>query len=143
MSTIWPPVSLQSRLRRQLADRRERLERTISAVGRAGDLVRLLDQVDTALSQLETGHFGHCAVCHEDVDESDLLSYPMAEYCLCKLTPERQRALQEDLDLAWRVQAALLPAPDLAVAGWRDFQGEPLASSAAGTPAPARGSAAR
>jgi sigma-B regulation protein RsbU (phosphoserine phosphatase) len=43
----------------------------------------------------------------------------MSTYCLCELSPERQRALEHDLDLAWRVQAALLPVPDLSFAGWR------------------------
>jgi sigma-B regulation protein RsbU (phosphoserine phosphatase) len=58
-------------------------------------------------------------VCDEDIDEQDLLDVPLAAYCLCKLNPERQRALEHDLNLAWRVQAALLPAPNLSAAGWR------------------------
>lgn len=43
----------------------------------------------------------------------------MASYCLCKLSAERQRALERDLDLAWHVQAALLPKANLAVSGWQ------------------------
>ena len=119
MSTTSPSVSLQSPLRSELADLRSRLERTIAAVGQAEDLIGLLQQVDEVLSQVESGDFGRCHVCQEQVDDSDLLANPMAAYCLCKLTPERQRALQDDLDLAWRVQAALLPVPGLSAAGWR------------------------
>jgi sigma-B regulation protein RsbU (phosphoserine phosphatase) len=119
MSAAAPLGTLQSRLRSQLADRRLRLERSISAVGRPDDLVRLLHLVDTALSRVEAGHFGRCEVCEEDIDEPDLLAHPMAAYCLCQLTADRQRALENDLGLAWRVQAALLPFPNLAAAGWR------------------------
>lgn len=121
MSTPAPslPTSLHFRLRSQLSDRRVRLERTITDVGRTDDLVRLLNLVDSALSRIESGHFGRCGVCEEDIDEQDLLDVPLAAYCLCELNPERQRALEHDLNLAWRVQAALLPTPNLSAAGWR------------------------
>jgi RNA polymerase-binding transcription factor DksA len=92
MSTALNPPELQSRLRSQLADRRARLY---------------------------AGNCGLCAVCDLSVDEEDLLANPMASYCLCKLSAERQRALERDLDLAWHVQAALLPKPNLAVSGWQ------------------------
>ena len=119
MSATSPSISLQSRLRSQLVDRRSRLEQTISRVDRADDLIRLLNRVDAALSQVETGDFGRCDVCEEQIEDKVLLAHPMSTYCLCELSPERQRALEHDLDLAWRVQAALLPIPDLSFAGWR------------------------
>src|SRR5262249_9944874 len=59
------------------------------------------------------------SVCLEEIEELDLLAHPMAAYFLCQLSPERQRALEHDLDLAWRVQAALLPIHDLSAAGRR------------------------
>jgi sigma-B regulation protein RsbU (phosphoserine phosphatase) len=118
-SSASPSASLQFKLRSQLSDRRLRLQRTISDVGQADDLVRLLNLVDSALSRIDAGHFGGCDVCHEEIEEQDLLDNPLAAYCLCKLDPERQRALEHDLSLAWRVQAALLPAPNLSAAGWR------------------------
>jgi sigma-B regulation protein RsbU (phosphoserine phosphatase) len=83
------------------------------------DLVRLLTEVDAALSRLDAGNLGLCDFCHEAVDEPDLLANPMATYCLCRMSPEQQTALERDLDLAWRVQAALLPPEDLAVSGWQ------------------------
>jgi sigma-B regulation protein RsbU (phosphoserine phosphatase) len=105
-------------LRQQLADRHRRLSDAIRDSGPAEDLVDLLKLVDSALSRLGDEHFGRCAVCREDIDESDLTRNPLLQYCLCALSPEQQNALQHDLDLAWRIQSALLPDPDLRSGGW-------------------------
>ena len=109
----------QEKLRSQLADRRSRLQSTISELNQPVDLLRLLAEVDTALSRLDAGHYGACAVCGGEVEESDLAANPMAAYCGCPLTPERQRALERDLEMAWQVQAALLPPLGLSAAGWQ------------------------
>jgi len=119
MSTASTSPVIQSDLRVRLADRRARLESTIAMVDQPDDLVRLLDEVDHALSRLDTGTYGICAVCETEVETSDLLANPMARYCLCEMSPERQRALERDLTLAWQVQAALLPPMGLEAAGWR------------------------
>jgi sigma-B regulation protein RsbU (phosphoserine phosphatase) len=100
-------------------NRRERLERTIADLDRPADLLLLLNEVDAALSRLDGGSYGECAACHLPIAADDLLANPTASYCLCELSPERQRALERDLGLAWHVQAALLPAPGLAVPGWQ------------------------
>lgn len=119
MNSASPAAALQTKLRSQLADRRTRLESTIAVLNRPPDLLRLLTEVDAALSRLDGPAFGTCAVCNESVEESDLAANPMATYCLCALTPERQRALERDLELAWHVQAALLPPLGLIAAGWQ------------------------
>src|SRR5262245_12652544 len=108
----------QAQIHDQLVDRRRRLRDTIGDVGEAGDLVRLLGEVDAALERMEGGVYGRCEVCHENVEEKDLLANPLLTYCLCTLTPQQQRELQTDLDLAGRIQWALLPKQDLAHAGW-------------------------
>ena len=105
-------------LRHQLEDRRARLSATLEAEGPDADLVRLLRQVDSALGRLETDDYARCLVCQGHVAEQDLRLNPLIEYCLCGLTPRQQRALETDLELARRIQAALLPDPDLAAAGW-------------------------
>jgi sigma-B regulation protein RsbU (phosphoserine phosphatase) len=105
-------------LRHQLEHRRGRLQHAIADAGSTDDLVRLLGQVDSALDKLGGDEFGRCLVCHESVDEPDLLRNPLAQYCLCQLTPQQQDALQHDLELAWRIQSALLPDPDLRSDGW-------------------------
>jgi sigma-B regulation protein RsbU (phosphoserine phosphatase) len=112
-------TTLERSLGDQLRDRRDRLARTIAQVGDAPDLLRLLAQVDSVLERLGTDGFGVCEVCGEPCDDDELLAHPMTPYCLCRLDPERLEALQRDLDLAWRVQAALLPAQDRCIAGWQ------------------------
>ncbi|MDE3161463.1 MAG: SpoIIE family protein phosphatase [Acidobacteriota bacterium] len=119
MDSAPDAVALQAKLRSQLSDRRSRLESTIASLDQPADLVRLLAEVDSALSRLDAGNYGACLVCQESVEVSDLRANPMATYCLCPLTPERQRALERDLDLAWHVQAALLPPLGLVAAGWQ------------------------
>jgi sigma-B regulation protein RsbU (phosphoserine phosphatase) len=44
---------------------------------------------------------------------------PLAPVCLDCLKPFEQRALEQDLALAARIQAGLLPRPDLQTAAWR------------------------
>lgn len=113
-------------LRNQLLDRRERLHNVITEVGTAEDLVRLLQEVDSALNRMDQQVFGKCKVCQEDVDEDLLEIHPMIQYCLCDLTPERQAALERDLDLAARIQWALLPKQNLRYKSWEThFRYEP------------------
>lgn len=119
MSSGLQTSALGSKLRSQLVDRRSRLESAIGEADQPADLLRLLTEVDAALSRLDGNGYGVCLACQGTVEESDLQANPMASYCLCELTPERQRALERDLDLAWHVQAALLPALGLTAAGWQ------------------------
>jgi sigma-B regulation protein RsbU (phosphoserine phosphatase) len=104
--------------REALVDRQRKLRDAIARVEPADDLSRLLAEVDAALGRMENGTYGNCAMCGEPFAESDLLENPLAAYCLCKLTPAQQSELEADLDLAWRIQAALLPRPDIATGGW-------------------------
>lgn len=104
--------------RRQLTDRRERLARAINRVPESPDMMRLLQDVDSALERLSEGVFGICELCGEWVGDSLLHDHPLARYCLCDLSPEQQTALEEDLGLAGRIQSGLLPPQDLAYAGW-------------------------
>lgn len=105
-------------LRHQLEDRKDRLEQAVTRAGPEEDLVRLLQQVDTALSRLGTDDYGLCLVCRGHVEEQELLANPLLPYCLCDLTPDQQKALEHDLGMAWKIQSALLPDPDLLSDGW-------------------------
>jgi len=105
-------------LRHQLEDRRDRLHGAIATTGAESDLVNLLKQVDSALSRLGTDDYGLCLICRGHVDEIDLIENPMMRYCLCDLSPAQQKALEHDLELATRIQSALLPDPDLVADRW-------------------------
>ena len=111
-------ASLVRDLRGQLEQRRDALTTTISEVGEAVDLVRLLQEVDGALERLGTDDFGLCRMCGGRFDDDELLAQPMKQYCLCTLTEQQQEALQRDLDLAWRVQVSLLPDRILSYGDW-------------------------
>lgn len=110
--------STEVSLRTQLLDRRHRIQDVLSQVAQAADMVRLLQEVDSALKRIDTHTFGGCQVCKETVDDDFLLANPMIQYCLCTLGPAQQEALQKDLELASRIQWALLPKQNLRFAGF-------------------------
>jgi sigma-B regulation protein RsbU (phosphoserine phosphatase) len=117
---------LKAPLMEQLVDRRRRVTEAIRETAEADDLVRLLGEIDAALTRLDGGMFGRCEVCHQEVDDDFLLANPLIEYCLCNFTPDQLGHLQEDIGLAGRIQWALLPKQDLRHAGYEThFRYEP------------------
>jgi len=105
-------------LRDQLMTRREKLQNAI-ARSQTANMVQLLEQVDKALERVDNGKFGVCEACDGTVETPRLLADPLARLCLDCLKPSEQRALEQDLELAARIQAGLLPQRDLQAAGWR------------------------
>lgn len=111
---------MNSILVRQLNDRRQRLTSVIPDSGDAGEhLSSLLQEVDSALERLRDGSYGLCESCNQPIEADRLLSDPLLRFCLDHLNPVQQRSLQQDLDLAARIQTGLLPKQDLMVHGWR------------------------
>jgi sigma-B regulation protein RsbU (phosphoserine phosphatase) len=106
-------------LRDQLASRRQKLEAAISASPDTSYLSELLKEVDAALSRMNAGTFGLCEFCHESIESDRLATDPLVRFCLDHLTPPQQRALEEDLQLAARIQAGLLPPRNLVHGGWQ------------------------
>jgi phosphoserine phosphatase RsbU/P len=107
-----------SLLRDQLLIRRQKLE-AAAVKSQTANLVQLLEEVDKALERVEAGSYGVCADCHGQVEPERLLADPLARFCLECLKPAEQRALEQDLQLAARIQAGLLPQQDLFAAGWK------------------------
>jgi len=108
----------QAALQAQLEDRRKRLETAVTQIGGTGRLAGLLREVDDALERIDNGTYGLCDVCHDTIEADRLLSDPLVRLCLDHLTEEQKRALELDLELAARIQGALLPSRDVAVDGW-------------------------
>lgn len=112
MSTVWDGV-----LRTQILERRQRLQSAIAASQDTAHLVNLLQEVDSALERIDGGSYGLCEGCHTPVEESRLIADPLVRVCLDCLNAEQQRWLEQDLDLAARIQNGLLPKPQQ-FGGW-------------------------
>jgi phosphoserine phosphatase RsbU/P len=111
----------------QLTKRRERLEAVTSRNGETAEIHRLVAQVDAALARLENGTFGVCEACGGSVEPQRLIADPLVRVCLDELPPEERRRLEADLEMAGRIQRALLPPQDLAVHGWEvHYRYEPV-----------------
>jgi sigma-B regulation protein RsbU (phosphoserine phosphatase) len=113
-------VSAPSVFLNQLLDRRQKLEAAaVSTLPAAAEVQRLIGEVDEALKRIELGTFGLCETCHDPIETDRLIADPLTRFCLDHLTPREQRALQQDLDLATRIQRELLPKADSVVDGWQ------------------------
>src|SRR5271168_3639668 len=111
----------------QLTTRRERLEADTSRNGDTAEIHRLVAQVDAALARLENGTFGVCELCGGTVEPARMIADPLTRICLDELPPEERRRLEADLEMAGRIQRALLPPEDLAVHGWEvHYRYEPV-----------------
>ena len=109
---------LESYFRPQLEQRRERLQTLITTTPGEARLERLLAEVDAALERAAAGTFGLCETCHDPVEPERLIANPLLRFCLDHLTEPEQRALEQDLTLAARIQRGLLPPAEIAAAGW-------------------------
>jgi sigma-B regulation protein RsbU (phosphoserine phosphatase) len=105
-------------IRNHLAERREMLESALSASPGEQHFRELLAQVDAAIARLDAGTYGICKACGGGVEPERLLADPLVEFCLDHLSSAQQRALEEDLVLASRIQRELLPPKDLDIPGW-------------------------
>jgi sigma-B regulation protein RsbU (phosphoserine phosphatase) len=106
-------------LREQLIERRERLRLTTLMSGEDAELTRLLAEVDAALRRMDNGTYGLCEACHDPVEPERLLADPLVRFCLGDLTAKQQEALEEDLELAVRIQRGLLPPADFDAGAWK------------------------
>jgi phosphoserine phosphatase RsbU/P len=105
-------------LRSQLLDRRRRLDEASARPHHAARVHDLLREVDMALERFQTGTFGLCETCGDPIETERLLSDPMARFCLDHLTGPEQRALEQDMSLAARIQRELLPRSGFRADGW-------------------------
>jgi phosphoserine phosphatase RsbU/P len=114
------PNDMNAIVYQQLVERRQRLEAAIPGSGDAGaHLNHLLQEVDAALVRLDRGSYGLCDACHEPIEPDRLIADPLLRFCLDHLNPSQQRSLEEDLGLAARIQAGLLPRQNFGLHGWQ------------------------
>jgi phosphoserine phosphatase RsbU/P len=105
-------------LRDQLLDRRRQLETAAATLVGTDEVTRLLEAVDATLGRMNAGTFGLCLTCHDPIESDRLLADPLTQFCLDHLTSVQQHALQQDLDLASRIQRELLPKAEVRLDGW-------------------------
>ncbi len=108
-------------LRAQLEERKQRLRAAIDNSAENAPLANLLQEVDAALERMEKGAYGVCESCHDAIEKDRLIADPLTRYCLDHLTADQQRALERDLELASRIQRALLPQQHLRVGDWQVY----------------------
>lgn len=105
-------------LRFWLLDRRQKLQTAIQESREKDQLMRLLQEVDSTLEHMDKGTYGLCEVCNEPIEKERLIANPLVRTCLDHLTPDQQSALEQDLNLAWRIQSQMLPRQNLSIPGW-------------------------
>jgi phosphoserine phosphatase RsbU/P len=111
----------------QLLQRRERLEDVVRNGHADPQIQGLLRQVDSALGRLAKGTYGVCETCGDPIEPDRLAADPLIRFCIDHLTPTEARALEQDLDLAGRVQQTLLPPSPMVALGWElAYQYQPL-----------------
>jgi sigma-B regulation protein RsbU (phosphoserine phosphatase) len=111
-------TAIEPLLREQLIDRRQKLEIAASSFSEATEISHLLAEVDAALRRMDLGTYGLCDFCDEPVETERLIANPLTRLCIDHLSPKEQRALEDDLELAARIQTGLLPQPSLKIDGW-------------------------
>ena len=105
-------------LRKQLTERKERLEDSANNLTEPVKIYRLIQQIDRTLERIDKGSFGICEVCHDPIEPERLAFDPLITVCLDHLNTEQQRALEQDLELAGKVQRSLLPKENIKIDGW-------------------------
>jgi sigma-B regulation protein RsbU (phosphoserine phosphatase) len=105
-------------MRQQLLARRDRLQDALTENGHPAHLHSLLEEVDSALRRFEDGSYGLCEACHDTIETDRLICDPLVRFCLDHLNRRERDALEQDLQLAARVQRGLLPPQNLEWRGW-------------------------
>lgn len=111
------PFELSS-IRYQLEDRKTKLQENIKVISNPSKLMGLLKEVDSALARMGNGTYGLCEVCADPIEENRLKENPLIRFCIDHLTDLQQRELEQDLQLAFQIQNALLPRNNLSLNGW-------------------------
>jgi phosphoserine phosphatase RsbU/P len=112
------PETTEPYLREQLEKRREELSIACAQEAPA-PFVELLQEVDSAIHRIDEGTFGVCIECNGTVENERLIADPLLRVCLDCLSTTEKRALEQDLELASRVQRSLLPAANLRFRDWQ------------------------
>jgi phosphoserine phosphatase RsbU/P len=112
-------TSINHFMREQLLDRRHKLAHAAQHADGSERFELLMEQVDSALARIDDGCFGICESCHDTIECDRLMADPLVRFCLDHLTRSERSALEQDLELAKRVQLGLLPKENFDRDGWQ------------------------
>jgi sigma-B regulation protein RsbU (phosphoserine phosphatase) len=107
-------------MREELMIRRNRLKSVLTG-SKDVQILHLLNEIDLALERIDNNTYGVCEVCHDPIEHDRLMADPLVRLCLDHLTVPQQRALEQDIDLAGRVQQTLLPKNNFKMNDWQFY----------------------
>jgi sigma-B regulation protein RsbU (phosphoserine phosphatase) len=105
-------------IQEQLIKRKILLQEAVKTSPANQNLNILLNKVDTALEEMDDGKYGICKVCNDPIEADRLLADPLMTVCLSHLDDQQQRALEDDLEYAGKIQRALLPDKEIKTGEW-------------------------
>jgi len=105
-------------IKEQLAERKELLQEAVKVSPENRNLNKLLNEVDTALIEMDEGRYGICEICNEPIETESLLADPLLRVCLSHLNTVQRRALEDDLEYAGKIQQAMLPEKEINTDEW-------------------------
>ena len=105
-------------IKEQLTLRKGMLKEAVKFSPDNGNLNKLLSDVDAALEEMAEGTYGICTVCNDPIETERLLADPLMTVCLPHLSDQQQRALEDDLECAGKIQRALLPEKEIKTGEW-------------------------
>jgi len=105
-------------IKEQLTERKGLLQEAVKISPENGNLNKLLSDVDAALEEMAEGTYGICTVCNDPIETERLLADPLMTVCLGHLSDQQQRALEDDLEYAGKIQRALLPEKEIKTGEW-------------------------
>jgi sigma-B regulation protein RsbU (phosphoserine phosphatase) len=105
-------------IKEQLTERKVLLQEAVKVSPDNRNLNALLNEVDTALAEMAEGTYGICKVCHDPIETDRLLADPLMTVCLSHLNTQQQKALEDDLEYAGKIQRALLPEKEIKTEEW-------------------------
>lgn len=105
-------------LHEQLLERQTRLREAQKESVVDLEVLRLLDEVDSALQRFDKGSYGMCEACHDAIEPERLIANPLIRLCLGDLTQKQLDDIQEDMRLAAEIQRGLLLKDELSCEFW-------------------------